>query len=69
MGTTVKYYDGSTKINRNVYCSVIDQDIDPVDLQQCADAVMRLRGEYLLKQKNTKRSISTFSQMAKHDIL
>jgi hypothetical protein len=54
MGTTVKYYDGSTKINRNVYCSVIDQDIDPVDLQQCADAVMRLRGEYLLKQKKYK---------------
>lgn len=54
IGTEIKYYDGSTKINRNVYCSVIDQDIDPVDLQQCADAVMRLRGEYLFKQKKYK---------------
>lgn len=48
---TVTYFDGRTKINRSVYCAVIDQDIDPVDLQQCADAVMRLRGEYLFSQK------------------
>jgi hypothetical protein len=54
MGTTVKYYTGDPKINREVYCSVVDQDIDPVDLQQCADAVMRLRGEYLFKQKRYK---------------
>jgi hypothetical protein len=54
IGSQVKYYDGGNKINRNVYCSVIDQDIDPVDLQQCADAVMRLRGEYLFKQKKYK---------------
>lgn len=51
MGTNVKYFDGRSKLKANVYCSVIDQDIDPVDLQQCADAVMRLRGEYLYKQK------------------
>lgn len=48
---TVSYFDGSTKVNRSVYCAVVDQDIDPVDLQQCADAVMRLRGEYLFAQK------------------
>lgn len=54
MGATVKYYTGDLKVNREVYCSVIDQDIDPVDLQQCADAVMRLRGEYLFKQKKYK---------------
>jgi len=51
IGSQVKYYDGGNKINTNVYCSVVDQDIDPVDLQQCADAVMRLRGEYLFKHK------------------
>jgi hypothetical protein len=54
IGSQVKYYDGGNKINRNVYCSVIDQDIDPVNLQQCADAVMRLRGEYLFKQNKYK---------------
>ena len=47
----VKYYNGSVKKNQNVYCSVIDMDIDPVDLQQCADAVMRLRAEYLYSEK------------------
>ncbi|PCJ67776.1 MAG: hypothetical protein COA58_01170 [Bacteroidetes bacterium] len=50
MGTEVKYYEGSTKANYGVYCSVVDMDIDPVDLQQCADAVMRLRGEHLFHQ-------------------
>ena len=47
----VKYFDGDEKTNFGVYCSVIDMDIDAQDLQQCADAVMRLRGEYLYKQK------------------
>ena len=47
----VKYYDGSEKDNDNIYCGVIDMDIDAVDLQQCADATMRLRGEYLYGQK------------------
>ena len=47
----VKYYSGDTKPMGNTYCSVVDMEIDPVDLQQCADAVMRLRGEYLYHQK------------------
>jgi hypothetical protein len=46
-GTRVKYYDGQTKNKHNVYISVIDMDIGNRDLQQCADAVMRLRSEYL----------------------
>lgn len=50
-GSKVKYYNGAEKDNHDVYVSVIDQDIDPVDLQQCADAVMRLRGEWLFAQK------------------
>lgn len=47
----VHLFDGRIKANHQVYCSVVDQEIDPVDLQQCADAVMRLRGEYLFAQK------------------
>ncbi len=50
-GTLVKYYDGSFKANHNIYAAVVDMDISPRDLQQCADAVMRLRGEYLFSQK------------------
>ena len=47
----VKYYDGSTKPKNNIYCAVVDQKISNRDLQQCADAVMRLRGEYLFSIK------------------
>ncbi len=46
-GTWVLYYDGRAKHNDNVYISVIDMDIGNRDLQQCADAVMRLRSEFL----------------------
>ena len=48
---TVHYFDGREKTKQDVYCSVLKQEIDPVDLQQCADAVMRLRGEFLFQQK------------------
>jgi hypothetical protein len=47
----VKYYNGETKAKSNVYDAVIDMPISPKDLQQCADAVMRLRGEYLFSVK------------------
>jgi hypothetical protein len=47
----VNYYNGDTKAKSNVYDAVIDMPISPKDLQQCADAVMRLRGEYLFSVK------------------
>lgn len=46
-GSKVSYYDGRIKNKDNVYAAVVDMDIGEKDLQQCADAVMRLRGEYL----------------------
>lgn len=46
-GEKVHYYDGRTKSPGNVYLSVVDLDVGNRDLQQCADAVMRLRAEYL----------------------
>lgn len=45
----VKLYDGRNKSRQNVHHAVIDIDVGDKDLQQCADAVMRLRGEYLFE--------------------
>jgi len=50
-GEPVKYYNGETKEAGYVYCAVVDMPISDKDLQQCADAVMRLRGEYLFSAK------------------
>lgn len=43
----VHLYDGKLKRNQNAHYAVVDLDVDPVDLQQCADAVMRVRAEFL----------------------
>lgn len=45
-GTQVKYFNGDVK-SAEVYVAVFKMDIGDRDLQQCADAVMRLRAEYL----------------------
>lgn len=46
-GAVVHYYNGEAKEGTGVYAAVLDLDIGNKDLQQCADAVMRLRAEYL----------------------
>jgi hypothetical protein len=50
-GELVRYYDGRTKPNHSVYEAVVDMEIGKRDLHQCADAIMRLRAEYLWKNK------------------
>lgn len=50
-GSIVHYYNGAEKNKSGVYAAVVDMEIGKRDLQQCADAVMRLRGEFLFQQK------------------
>lgn len=50
----VRLFDGRPKANQQVHVAVIDIDTGNRDLQQCADAVMRLRAEYLLSTGRTR---------------
>lgn len=50
-GSEVKYFNGKVKPNSSIYDGVLNIDVGERDLQQCADAVMRLRAEYLYKNK------------------
>ena len=50
-GSKVKLYNGQEKQNQSAAYSVINMEIGNLDLQQCADAVIRLRAEYLWVQK------------------
>lgn len=46
-GAPVLTYTGAKKWRQDVHVAVVDIDVGTRDLQQCADAVMRLRGEWL----------------------
>lgn len=46
-GSPVVLFTGALKPNQAIHAGVIDIDVGNRDLQQCADAVMRLRAEWL----------------------
>jgi len=46
-GCPVCLYNGRLKRNQSAHFAVVDRDLERENLQQCADAVIRLRAEYL----------------------
>jgi hypothetical protein len=50
---TVYLYNGKPKYNQTAQYAVLNISVGNKDLQQCADAVMRLRAEYLKQQQRS----------------
>lgn len=50
----VRLFDGSLKFNQGAQFAVLDVSVGHTDLQQCADAVMRLRAEFLYSYKDLR---------------
>ena len=50
-GHPVHLYNGELKINQRIHAAVLNIDTGSRDLQQCADAIMRLWAEYNYEKK------------------
>lgn len=50
-GSKVYYFNKEAKHTQSIHAAVFDIDTGKRDLQQCADAVMRLRAEYLYHEE------------------
>jgi hypothetical protein len=74
-GAPVLLHTGALKWRQDVHAGVIDIDVGTRDLQQCADAVMRLRAEWLyslgrkadIAFNDTKGKRLRFTARAKQD--
>jgi hypothetical protein len=60
-GAPVFLYNGNLKANQDAHIAVVDMEIGNKNLQQCADAVIRLRAEYLLSTKQIEKISFNFT--------
>jgi hypothetical protein len=66
-GTEVFLYNGNEKNRQDVHAAVLEISVGNKDLQQCADAVMRLRAEYLYQTKQYSKLHFNFTNGFKAD--
>jgi hypothetical protein len=57
----VHLYNGELKENQEAQFAIIDMEIGNRDLEQCADAVIRLRAEYLYHEKRLQEIFFHFN--------
>ncbi len=57
----VETYNGDIIPQENLYVAVFDMDVGKKDLQQCADAIIRIRAEYLYFNKEYSKINFTFT--------
>lgn len=63
---TVYLYNGSPKLNQQAQFAVMDISTGNKNLQQCADAVMRLRAEYLFAQQQYGNIVFTDNEQTQY---
>jgi Domain of unknown function (4846) len=63
-GALVLTYTGVPKLRQDVHVAVSDIDVGSRDLQPCADAIMRLRGEWLFSAGRGR--LQRYGQQAPH---
>jgi hypothetical protein len=68
-GSKTLTYNGNVARTNDYTAAVMDMSIGQVDLQQCADAVIRLRAEYLFAKKDYKSIHFNFTSGFKCDFI
>ncbi|WP_184545142.1 DUF4846 domain-containing protein [Mucilaginibacter sp. FT3.2] len=68
-GSQCLTYQGKVAHTEAYTAAIVDISVGTQDLQQCADAVMRLRGEYLYSKKNYKAIAFNFTSGFRCDFI